>query len=81
MSTVRKETAIIFSRLQDEGIETIGILDSPPEDQQAFYELRGRRDLVAAQLFRNQSTWQPLLEPVMTRMTLESSPLAIGGRS
>jgi hypothetical protein len=66
-----EETAIIFSRLQDEGIETIGILDSPPEDQQAFYELRGRRDLVAAQLFRNRSTWQPLLEPVMTRMTLK----------
>lgn len=66
-----EETAVIFSRLQDQGIETIGVLGTPPESEQHLYELRGRRDLVAAQLFRNQSTWQPLLEPVMTRMTLK----------
>ncbi len=65
-----EEIAAIFSRIQDQGIETIGMLDSPPESQQPLYELRGRRDLVAAQLFRNQTTWEPLLEPIMTRMTL-----------
>ncbi len=68
---VAEETASIFSRLQDQGIETIAVLDAPPESQLALYELRGRRDLVAAQLFRNESTWKPLLEPVMTRMTLK----------
>ncbi len=65
------ETAVVFSRLQDRGIETIGMLDVPPESQQSNYELRGRRDLVAAQLFRNQAIWNPLLEPVMSRMTLK----------
>ena len=63
-----EETAAIFSRLQDRGIETIGMLDLPPESDQANYEVRGRRDLVAAQLLREQATWQPLLEPVMTRI-------------
>jgi len=66
-----EEAAFIFSRLQDEGIETVGLLDAPPESDQHHYELRGRRDLVASQLFRNQSTWRPLLEPVMSRMTLK----------
>jgi len=66
-----EETAAIFSRLQDQGIETVGLLDTPPESQRHLYELRGRRDSVAAQLFRDQTTWQPLLEPVMTRMTLK----------
>ena len=66
-----EETATIFSRFQDQDIETIAMLDVPPESQLALYELRGRRDLVAAQLFRNESTWKPLLEPIMTRMTLK----------
>ena len=52
-------------------MQTIGVLDAPPEDQYPLYQLRGPSDAVAARLFRDQETWQPLLEPVMSRLTLQ----------
>jgi hypothetical protein len=70
-SGLAEENSLIFSRLAEQGIETIGMLDVPPESQQRLYDLRGRRDLVAAQLFRNRATWQPLLEPIMSRLNLK----------
>ena len=63
-------TASLLNKLEDVGIRTVGMLDHPPDDQLANYEHHGHRDLVAAQLFRDVETWQPLLEPVMSRLTL-----------
>ena len=74
-----EETATIFSKLQDAGIQTVGMLDVPPDDQLPLYSLRGRRDAVAAQLFRDMAIWQPLLEPVMTRLTLKVRTWQLGG--
>jgi hypothetical protein len=70
--------ATVFSKLQDADIQTVGMLDIPPDDQLSQYDERGRRDLVAAQLFRESSTWQPLLEPVMTRLTLKVRTWQLG---
>ncbi|WP_442509168.1 hypothetical protein SH528x_000720 [Novipirellula sp. SH528] len=67
------------SRLQDVGIQTIGLLDVPPESQVPLYDIRGRRDVVASQLFRDSRVWQPLLEPVMTRLTLKVKMWQLGG--
>ena len=69
---------MIFSKLQDSGIQTVGVLDVPPEQQVSQYGLRARRDMVAAQLFRDVGTWQPLLEPVMTRLTLKVRTWQLG---
>lgn len=66
-----EEVAEIFSRLQDENIETVGMLDAPPDSEQHRYDSRGRRNLGASELFRDKATWQPLLEPVMSRLTLK----------
>lgn len=74
-----EDVATIFSKLQDSGIQTVGMLDLPPTDQVPNYNLRGRRDLVAAQLFRDIAVWQPLLEPVMTRLTLKVRTWQLGG--
>ena len=73
-----EETAAVLGKLQDVGIQTVGMLDHPPEDQVTNYTLHGRRDLVAAQLFRDLPTWQPLLEPVMTRLTLKVRTWQLG---
>lgn len=67
------------SRLQDVGIQTIGVLDVPPESQVPLFDIRGRRDVVASQLFRDSRVWQPLLEPVMTRLTLKVKMWQLGG--
>jgi hypothetical protein len=71
--------ATMLSKMQDAGIQTIGMLDYPPESQMGLYAVRGRRDLVAAQLFRDLPTWQPLLEPIMSRLTLKVRTWQIGG--
>lgn len=73
-----EETVAVFSKLQDAGIQTVGMLDRPPENQVARYGLRSRRDLVAAQLFRDLATWQPMLEPVMTLLTLKVRTWQLG---
>lgn len=73
-----EEVAMIFNKLQDSGIQTVGLLDVPPDDQIRLYNLRGRKDLVAAQLFRDLEVWKPLLEPVMTRLTLKVRTWQIG---
>lgn len=70
--------AMIFSKLQDSGIQTVGMLDVPPDDQVKLYNLRGRREMVASQLFRDTAVWQPLLEPIMTRLTLKVRTWQLG---
>ncbi len=59
------------ARIQEAGIQTVGMLDVPPENQVSQYDVRGRRDVVASQLFRDARVWQPLLEPIMSRLTLK----------
>lgn len=78
-TTKAEKVAAILSQLQDVNIQTVGMLDHPPEEQLAMFSSRGRRDLVAAQLFRDSATWQPLLEPVMTRLTLKVRTWQLGG--
>ncbi|MGB7324576.1 MAG: hypothetical protein WBD31_06875 [Rubripirellula sp.] len=77
-SVAAEETAALLTRFQDNGLQTVGMLDLPPESQIAKYNLRGRRDLVASQLFRDVATWQPLLEPLMTRLTLKVRTWQLG---
>ncbi len=74
-----EEVATIFSKLQEAGIQTIGMLDVPPPELLPPFNLRGRGDLVAAQLFRDADIWQPMLEPVMTRLTLKVRTWQLGG--
>tara|TARA_R110002049_G_scaffold285698_1_gene466772 strand:+ start:194744 stop:197689 length:2946 start_codon:yes stop_codon:yes gene_type:complete len=73
-----EQVATTLSKLQETGIHTIGMLDVPPEADVEKYDVRGRRDLVAAQLFRDKAVWQPMLEPVMTRLTLKVRTWQIG---
>ncbi|TWT79100.1 hypothetical protein CA13_04970 [Planctomycetes bacterium CA13] len=68
----------ICTRLQDSEIQTVGMLDVPREDQIPLYDLRSRRDTVASEFFRDIRVWHPLLEPVMTRLTLKVRKWQLG---
>ncbi len=70
--------ASVLSRMQDHGIQTIGMLDEPPESELPNYDVRGRRIPSIADLLRDVETWQPLLEPVMTRLTLKVKRWQLG---
>lgn len=74
-----EKIATMMARFQEAGIQTVGMLDVPPAAEIIDYELRGRRDLVASQLFRDAKVWQPKLEPVMALLTLKTRKWQIGG--
>lgn len=61
------EVARLMSRLEDRQIQTVGVICRPPE---AVAKNLGTKttDPIAVQL-RDAASWQPLLEPVMTRLS------------
>ena len=74
-----EKVSVMMARFQESGIQTVGMLDAPPKNEITSYDVRATRDLVAAQLFRDQSIWQPKLEPVMSMLTLKVRKWQIGG--
>lgn len=56
-------------RLSAQGIEIIGMLDQPPRDVRAKFGEGDR--LLAANIFAEPELWQPVLIPVMTRLSLK----------
>ena len=76
------ETAAwLVGRLQEKNIRTIGVLDKPPPSVLAKIDERERRDPYAANLFRDPAVWQPLLEPIMTRLSLKVRTWQLGSDS
>ena len=71
--------AELMNKLQEAGIQTVGMLDVPPESERPKYQLRTRREMVASQLFRDVKVWEPLLEPVLSRLTLKVRTWQLGG--
>lgn len=65
--TAIDELGKLFHRFRDRGIEPVGVLAAPPAT--VLSKLGVRADDPAAILFRDQSSWAPLLEPVMARLS------------
>ncbi len=61
----------LVNKLQNSGIQTIGVLDVPPVSEYSTYEITSQRDAIAANLFRDSNVWQPRLEPLMSQLTLK----------
>ncbi len=70
------QMAWLTERLSDRGIRTVGVLDQPPPVLRSQFP--GSGPLPAATLFRDISTWQPLLEPQMSRLSLRVTWWQIG---
>lgn len=69
-TTQGDELASLAERLGVQGIELVGVLDNPPPDKRR--ELLGEMGwLPAALVFRDPEVWKPLLNPVMTRLSLK----------
>lgn len=61
------DLAWLAGRLQDRDIKMVGVLDNPPASVLA--DLSSAADDPVAILFRDAEVWQPVLEPVMTRLS------------
>lgn len=60
----------VADRLQLLGVKILGRIDNPPQSQrQMLFEKND--DPYATTIFRNQAVWEPLLEPVLTRMGMK----------
>lgn len=73
-----EQVALMMTRLLESGIETVGMLDSPPKSLWPQFSVINGRDKKAAELFRDVDTWQPLLEPVMSRLALKVRTWQLG---
>lgn len=70
--------AWLTERLRESEIRCIGLLANPPPAIQTIIDERDKRQPVAANLFRDSQTWQPLLEPIMTRLTIRVPTWQLG---
>lgn len=63
------ELAWLANRAEDNQIRFVGLLDQPPEG--VAPEIDKRRELAAANTFRDALVWQPILEALMNRLTIK----------
>lgn len=70
--------AWLAERLNQANIRCIGVLADPPPRIQSLIDQRDQRQPLAANLFRDAATWQPLLEPVMTRLSIRVPTWQLG---
>ncbi|WP_153558629.1 hypothetical protein [Roseimaritima sediminicola] len=63
------QLAWMMNRSLESGIQVVGVLDQPPAGTAA--EIDARRAVPAVNVFRDQDTWQPLLETLMGRLTMK----------
>ncbi len=73
-----EKLTVLFRKLEDAGIESVGLLDVPPKSELPMYDLRGEDDEVAALLFRDEKVWRRRLESIMPRLTLKCRTWQLG---
>jgi hypothetical protein len=63
------ELAWLTERLGSDGIELVGMIDQPPADVRHLF---GEQEYVpAAAIFAEPQLWHPVLDPIMTRLSLK----------
>jgi len=73
----REELQIVFSKLQDERIQTVGVINQPPSEHVGKFSESG--EIVAAEVFRDPETWKDLLAPIMGQFTQKITMWQLGG--
>ncbi|TWT95074.1 hypothetical protein [Neorhodopirellula pilleata] len=73
------KVASLALRLQDSGIEPIGVLDEPPAENIEHYRLRERGETGAAAYLHDPTIWKSQLETIMNRMTFRIKKWQLGG--
>lgn len=72
------ELVALTERLQAYRIKCVGLLGSPPAAQQDNFDSGGAERLHAITIFRETNVWEPLLEPVLTRMGMRLTWFQLG---
>jgi hypothetical protein len=63
-----EELAWLVERLQDHHVQCVGLLDRPPEKHQKLLGMHSGGE--AANVFHDPRLWQPLLEPILRRLSM-----------
>ena len=71
------QLALFAERLSIHRIEMIGVLDQPPAEVRQSFRERG--ELPAASVYVDPEVWQPVVDPVMTRLSLKVRWWQLGG--
>ncbi len=71
------QLAWLIERLQSQAVQCIGVIDQPPASQRKqFNDDKNRLPIVT--IFQNKSVWEPLLDPILSRMTMKLNWFQLG---
>ncbi len=79
-SAVIDQIAWLIERLQSQQVQCIGVIDQPPASQRK--QFNDNDDLLPiVTIFQNKAIWEPLLDPILSRMTMKLSWFQLGSDS
>lgn len=73
----RDELQVVFTRLQEARVQTVGMINQPPPEHLDNFSESG--NIVAAEVFRDPDTWRTLLSPIMGEFAQKISMWQLGG--
>ncbi len=71
------QLAWLIERLQAQKTICVGIIDQPPATQRSLFD-DGNDLLPISSIFQNAKTWEPLIEPILTRMSMKLNWFQLG---
>lgn len=71
------QLAWLIERLQSQQVKCVGVIDQPPASQRRQFNDNNDR-LPIVTIFQNKAIWEPLLDPILSRMTLKLSWFQLG---
>jgi hypothetical protein len=71
------QIAWLIERLQSQQVQCVGVIDQPPASQRKQFNDNDDR-LPIVTIFQNKAIWEPLLDPILSRMTMKLSWFQLG---
>lgn len=71
------QLAWLIERLGAQGVQSVGIISQPPESQRENFNVEGDK-LPIVSVLQDKRVWEPLLDPILSRMTMKLTWLQLG---
>ena len=71
------QLAWLIERLQSHQVQCVGVIDQPPASQRKQFN-DNNDHLPIVTIFQNKAIWEPLLDPILSRMTMKLSWFQLG---
>lgn len=71
------QLAWLIERLQSQKLICVGVIDQPPASQRKHFD-DDQGQLPITTIFQNSKTWEPLIEPILTRMSMKLNWFQLG---